>query len=192
MIKEKLWIGKELLLENYYTLFPSRKIRPMIQYLKDTGRKDLVGIEIGVAKGNNSLSILKNLPIEKLFLIDPYVSFKQKGFIIKEHKSDFKIVQKKLRPYAEKVLLIHLTSSKAIKGFKKKVDFVYIDGNHEYEHINEDIVNYKKIVKKDGIIGGHDFNAKYINDVCKAVFKNFPSSYYLLHGGENDWWVTKK
>ena len=37
------------------------------------------------------------------------------------------------------------------------LDFVYIDGNHNYEHTVEDISLWSKKVRQGGIIYGHDF-----------------------------------
>ena len=44
--------------------------RAMIQQLDRN--KPLVGVEIGVYKGENALSILKTLNVKKLYLIDSY------------------------------------------------------------------------------------------------------------------------
>lgn len=48
------------------------------------------------------------------------------------------------------------------------LDFVYIDANHTYESVKEDITNWKKKVKKGGFIGGHDFSYKFLGTI-KAV-----------------------
>jgi hypothetical protein len=54
--------------------------RPMTSFLKEHFKADeLVGVEIGTAKGDNALSILQELPIKKLFLIDPYTSYAERG-----------------------------------------------------------------------------------------------------------------
>ena len=44
--------------------------RPSLRNL--IGKNSLVGAEIGVGEGTNSLNILENLDILKLYLIDPY------------------------------------------------------------------------------------------------------------------------
>ena len=57
---------------NYITAnFVSIVPRPSIIFMKEIFNKKLVkGVEIGVASGINSKSILKELNIEKLYLID--------------------------------------------------------------------------------------------------------------------------
>jgi hypothetical protein len=41
------------------------------------------------------------------------------------------------------------------------VDFIYIDGNHSYESVKQDIELYLPKLKKGGIIAGHDY--KFLN-----------------------------
>ena len=46
----------------------------------------------------------------------------------------------------------------AVKQFKDgSLDFVYIDGNHTFEYVINDIAEWSKKVRKGGIISGHDY-----------------------------------
>jgi predicted O-methyltransferase YrrM len=46
----------------------------------------------------------------------------------------------------------------AVKHFAPEtLDFVYIDANHDYSHVLEDIEAWAKIVKPGGIVSGHDY-----------------------------------
>ena len=46
----------------------------------------------------------------------------------------------------------------AVKFFDdKSLDFVYIDGNHEYSYVMEDLIFWFEKVKINGIMAGHDF-----------------------------------
>jgi len=49
------------------------------------------------------------------------------------------------------------------------LDFVYIDGDHKYASVQEDILKWLPKIKKDGVIGGHDFDYE---DVVGAVRAN--------------------
>jgi hypothetical protein len=42
----------------------------------------------------------------------------------------------------------------------KKVDFLFIDGNHFYEPATEDFINYSRFVRDDGWIAFHDIRDK--------------------------------
>ena len=48
-------------------------------------------------------------------------------------------------------------------------DFIYIDGNHNYKFVKQDLNNYFNKVKIGGVFAGHDINKK--EGVTKAVFE---------------------
>lgn len=81
--------------------------------------------------------------------------------------------------YASEVVAIDITKTKRLKErlerisnitFKQmyfkdflsdeKFDFIYIDGDHSYKSIIEDIEIAKKYIKPNGVIAGHDFNSE--------------------------------
>lgn len=39
----------------------------------------------------------------------------------------------------------------------ESLDFVYIDANHEFRYIAEDLFEWTKKVRKGGIVSGHDY-----------------------------------
>src|SRR5260221_412005 len=46
----------------------------------------------------------------------------------------------------------------AVEDFEdESLDFVYIDANHEFRYIAEDLCEWTKKVKKGGIVAGHDY-----------------------------------
>lgn len=49
-------------------------------------------------------------------------------------------------------------SYKSVREFADQYfDFVYIDGNHTYEYVLQDLFDFAPKVKEDGLIMGHDF-----------------------------------
>ena len=80
--------------------------------------------------------------------------------------------------------MIHFVSNLVLPGTKKIFDFLYIDGNHRYEAVKSDLINYYPRVKKGGIISGHDYEFEGTPDVKKAVdefFKKPPLKKYADH-----------
>src|SRR4030042_911019 len=54
--------------------------RPMTTYMKQNlTDKPLTGAEIGTARGDNALNLLQELPLRKLYLIDPYIPYMEHG-----------------------------------------------------------------------------------------------------------------
>ncbi|GAI57889.1 unnamed protein product [marine sediment metagenome] len=83
-------------------------------------------------------------------------------------------------------------SADAVNLIPDNLDFVYIDGNHAYEFVKEDIKNYWPKVKKGGVFGGHDYyNLSKAREVKKAVDEFVKENKLKLFTGNIDWWVVK-
>lgn len=166
----------------------------MISYIKktDLGSKKLIGAEIGVDRGANAKDILDTLRIQKLFLIDPYENYIEKGFFSSVVYSSLYMLQAKniLIDHEDKILFIKKRSDAAIVDLPASLDFVYIDGDHSYNGVKKDINNYFPKVKSGGVIGGHDINSPGILlavlQFCfkKRILRN-------LHIRKCDWWIQK-
>jgi len=68
-------------------------------------------------------------------------------------------------------------------------DFVYIDGNHKYNHVKEDILKWLPKVNPNGVIAGHDYNHAY-EGVIKAVDEIFSKDNIQLFPDSS--WMVKK
>ena len=165
--------------------------RPMIEYAsKYFGNRPLVGAEIGVSQGVNAKSILQTLKIEKLYLIDPYEPYADRG-ILCDIGFTFNEAVKRLSSFKDWICWIKKTSQDALQTFPNEFfDFVYIDGNHNYTFAKKDIEGYWKKVRKGGILGGHDLWGSY-GGVVKAVveFSNSINTPFLSE--QLDYWFIK-
>lgn len=162
--------------------------RSMTRFMiKNFSNKELIGAEIGVEYGLNAKTMLKYLSIEKLYLIDPYPD--NQDSISGDQR--YNKTKKYLSKYRNKIQFIRKTSEQAYAEIPNDIDFIYIDGAHEYDDVKKDIELYYKKVKKGGIIGGHDFWASEIG-VCKAVIEFANNNNLKLYGKLTDWWIIKK
>jgi hypothetical protein len=76
--------------------------------------------------------------------------------------------------------IIKKWSLDAVKDFKREsLDFVYIDANHNYDSIMQDIIQWTRKVKPGGIVSGHDYH--YKRPFCGIVeaVKNYTSFHHL-------------
>ena len=147
--------------------------------------KYIVAIEIGVCQGTHSKQILDNLNINHLFLIDPYIQYL--GYTDYDNLSkDLTICKKKLRKYKNKSFIFKY-SDFAVDDVPK-ADYIYIDGNHTYKFVKEDIKNYYPKVNDGGILAGDDFQ---IEDVRRAVleFCNKVNKIPIIKN--NEWIIVK-
>ena len=130
--------------------------RMMIAFMmkNDFLKHDLIGAEIGVRRGENSRNMLQNLPIKKLYLIDPYLPYQDGGTWRdkKFQENVYCLAKKNVKPFKQKIEFIKKPSEHAIKNVPDNLDFVYIDGNHEYEYVKKDIELCYPKIKKHGII----------------------------------------
>ena len=169
--------------------------RPMIQEARRRfGAMQLKGVEIGVAEGLNAESILKALNMKSLYLVDPYQPYYRKDTLVIHHVKEEQQMKGRLENALASGQVIHLKcpSSEAVSFVPDDLDFVYIDGNHDYEHVYADLQAYWNKVRLGGIIGGHDFYIRDYIDLIKAVI-DFSRLYDLeIHGDYTDYWIVKE
>lgn len=177
-------------------------LRPMIKFVKkrysDSNRL-LRGCEIGCAWGHNSYNIMMNLPMEKLYMVDPYKTYKHHkvGHDQEFHDNMFNEMKRYMAPFGDKVIFIRKMSEKGAADIPDdSLDFVYIDGNHWYDYVKKDIELFYPKIKSGGVIGGHDFTACRGLDignaeVCRAVIDFIDKEGLELDGHPSDWWIIK-
>ena len=149
-----------------------------------------VGAEIGVYKGEFSEKLAK--AGLKLYAIDPWKEYK--GYNMPKNQerlnSQYEQTKSVLAPFPD-CRIIRKTSMEAVEDFEDgSLDFVYIDGNHEFRYIAEDLAEWTKKVKKGGIVSGDDFfytklgkgkNIWHVAHVLNAYIGAFGiGNFYLL------------
>ncbi len=134
-------------LKDGYNEIPNTDRVELAHLFKELGFKR--GVEVGVGEGIYSEVLLQANPKLKLYGVNPYIS--------EETAGNLRTAVKKLTPH-KKYTIIKKTSMEAVKDFENKsLDFVYIDANHEYSYVFEDIVKWNKKIKKGGIISGYAY-----------------------------------
>ena len=184
----------DILSDLKHRVFP----RPFERLAIPRDSKNLVGVEIGVAGGEHALSLLRTLDIQKLYLIDPYDLYADYS----EGKSHYGIDQlplsqtetkarQNLFEFKDKIQWIRKLSSDGVRDITEKLDFVYIDGNHDAKYVLQDIEYYLPLLKKFGIIGGHDYYNGYQtehDDVVRIVTSYASEAKIQLRIELPDWW----
>lgn len=126
------------------------------QFFKEMGYK--VGAEVGVHKGAFSEKFCK--AGLKIYAIDPWMAYFGAGRSQQvQARQDFLYghTQRTLAPYKD-CKIIRATSMDALKQFADgSLDFVYIDGDHSFRHIAQDLVEWSNKVRSGGVVSGHDY-----------------------------------
>jgi len=130
-----------------------------------------VGAEIGVESGRYSRDLCKCNPRAKIYLVDSWTAYR--GY--REHVTQAKLdsfydkVQERLAAFGN-YEIVRKFSMDAVKDFAdESLDFVYIDANHGFEFVAQDIGFWSRKVKRGGIVSGHDYIRRSGVHVVQAV-----------------------
>jgi len=140
----------------------------LAKYFKERGFK--VGAEIGVAEGRFSEILFQQIPSLKLYCIDVWEPY-EKNWRGKNYQDNaYKQAKERLGKYnAEIIKKPSLEASLDISD--NSLDFVFIDGNHIFDHVMTDVIIWSRKVRKRGIISGHDYCHFKDSGVVEAVNK---------------------
>ena len=120
------------------------------------------GAEIGVSQGIYSKVLLDTIPNLQLLSVDAWTKWRISGALYEETK-------KLLAPYPGSTI-VRKKSMEAVKDIpQESLDFVFIDAEHRYPHVIEDVREWSKKVRIGGIVSGHDYFHPRFPDVTKAV-----------------------
>ena len=148
------------------------------------------GVEIGVNRGDNAENILNQLNIRCLYLVDKWDNYEGLD-TNRSQEINYQFVLERFKNN-KKVKIIKSFSKDAVNQIDDdSLDFVYIDGNHLYDYVYQDIELWLPKLKELGVMAGHDILHKY-GDVLNAVkdfcFKNniyfyaeHPDWYFIKH-----------
>lgn len=126
----------------------------MAKTLGELGFK--IGAEVGVAQGWHAEILCRENPGIKLFAVDIwdlYDGYKEYRDRIHQYYEEAK---NRLAPY--NCEFIRKFSADAAKDFADgSLDFVYIDGAHDFKNVAIDLCEWSKKVRPGGIVFGHDY-----------------------------------
>lgn len=127
----------------------------LAKYFGELGFK--IGAEIGVAAGKYSRVFCWNIPDVHLYCIDPWQSDSNDPCDYGEKNiSNLAHAKKILQPF--NVTFIEKNSIMALDDFEdSSLDFVYIDANHSFDYVMQDLINWNKKVRSGGVVSGHDY-----------------------------------
>ena len=126
------------------------------------------GAEVGVAAGRMSAIFCQNMPGLKMLCVDPWEPQVDDPRHVKHHDKNYATTAEVLKNFD--ATLIKSRSMDAVRDVPlKSLDFVYIDGNHMFDTVMVDIIEWARRVKPGGIVSGHDYYNFRNSGVIKAV-----------------------
>lgn len=164
--------------------------------------KNSIGAEVGVFKGEFSKIILDTVKPSLLYLIDPW-----EGIITSGDKNGENIIKINGEEYYINNILkefLTLPQVKLLKNYSDIIqvfpdnylDWIYIDGAHDYHNVKFDLNVSLSKIKLGGFILGHDYNNQMFPGLVKAVdefcLENNLQIKYLTQDGCPSYLIIKK
>ena len=120
-----------------------------------------VGVEIGVFKGEFSRNILERWN-GTLYLIDPWRELSDEEYLDssnhKNHQDAFAQTMESIRGYEDRAFMLRGLGEEMVHLFQdNSLDYIYIDGNHDYAHVKQDLELWWPKLKQGGLMSGHDY-----------------------------------
>lgn len=152
--------------------------------------------EIGVNKGETSLLFRNLFPQAELYLIDPWS-------LSTDYIGSGTPISRKIKHYEKaycavssqfandpSVHILRMGSAQAAKLTPNDFDLIFIDANHEYLHVKEDILSWLPKLRPGGILAGHDYEPSIpiFDGVKQAVDEIFGNQIML---GKDRLWIHK-
>lgn len=179
-----------------------RAIRSLCVLIKEqVGNDPVLGVEVGVWRGDTSAWLLKAFPNLQLYCVDPWetggghTTLEASVRELREAKQQF--LDKTQFAHDRRIVLAY-PSIKAVEWTAPSAfDFVFIDAEHTYEEVYKDLRAWAPKVRNMGLLCGHDYNAPYdrkkIFGVKRAVDEYAAENNRTVRVNDWDiWWFEPK
>ena len=175
---------------------PSR--REIAVFLKKFNFKILC--EVGVRDGENLCDILKAEPTE-MVAVDIWkedANFRSRNplcFSQEDLDRQLNVIIGLQKTYPCIKIIRNLSTEAAKQFLDNYFDYVYIDADHSYEAVRDDIKAWYPKVKQFGVLGGHDYIRNYdkiFEGVNQAVNEFIRANALCTHFEISNSWYTIK
>lgn len=160
-----------------------------------------VGAELGVKEGRTTSHLLSKEPALRLTAVDlwdlcpPNAAESYSDWKWKEIKEQF---LRATAPFAARLTVLQMSTADAavlLAAQGAKFDFVFIDADHSTEGVCKDIRAYRPLIRKGGMLIGHDIDWPSVKEAVRTECRVWAHSIFtkVVPGrGEvrcdNIWW----
>jgi predicted O-methyltransferase YrrM len=146
------------------------KRKYFLQHLIETNNFQIM-IEVGVDTGKTTFHLLDTIPNLTIYAVDKDIS-KFYNESIKEK-------------YGNRLKPVQGYSFQVVDQFADNfADIIFIDADHSYASVKQDILKYTPKLKNGGLLTGHDIDYPGVNKAVNEIIKNFDV-------GPNFVWIKK-
>jgi hypothetical protein len=128
------------------------------------GEFKYIGLDLFEKSDQNKSEIIPNInflnPFKKIYF----------QYIKRQDPYSFEAVEELLKKFKKNVHLIKGNSNQILKKIEmSKIDYVFLDGGHDYETIKNDLNNCMEVISNSGTVLCDDYNLSYAPGVKKAI-----------------------
>ena len=123
-----------------------------------------IGLDLFEVNDENKSEIIPNTnfsnPLKKIYF----------RYIKRQNPYSLEAVKDLLKKFKNNIDLVKGNSNNVLKKIDmSKIDYVFLDGGHDYETVKNDLENCMLVVKNNGTILCDDYNLSYAPGVKKAI-----------------------
>jgi len=150
-------------------------------------------VEVGVMWGTNAEVFIDYLKPEEVWLVDPWTIPPDNNYEWSRERWEFaytSVCDKFAGNSGVKVL--RMTSSSAAQTLDRHFSMVYIDADHAYSGVLEDMYLWYPKVLSGGILAGDDYDYPGVNKAV-TIFseKNNLGESLRISQDQTQWWLVK-
>ena len=157
-----------------------RRLHVLIDLVKRYNIKSV--LEIGILRAETASNVLKSYPELKYVGVDSYTNFESLPSY--DHDNNIGIARKVFEKYKNAELRI-MTSDEAYDKGDECFDLIFIDGDHSYEAVKNDISKW--ITRCNVILAGHDFSPYHPGVIRALTDLNLNDKLHIE--SDNVWWI---
>lgn len=142
-------------------------------------------IEIGSYQGESTEIIARNFPNSEINAVDIWEQYIEDvngdgtlNYTLESQQLELEEAEIRFTERIENYPNVKKNKIPSLEFCKKlddnSIDFVYIDGNHQYTSVKEDILSWLPKIKNGGIISGHDYGWNSVQQALSECFARDP------------------
>jgi predicted O-methyltransferase YrrM len=157
-------------------------------------------VEIGSWKGKSTYCLAKGIKKGKVIAIDPFDSSgdEASSLVYQQLKGEKSLLEQFTQKMEQLKVIEKIETYQGLSqdfvNKVKKIDFLFIDGDHSIDGCNYDFTNYSTAISSGGYLAIHDYypSRKDLGPTWVIENKILPSQEYELIGVVDSLWFGKK
>lgn len=170
--------------------FTNKHIQPFIDLVTKNQKYGMKVCEVGVLIGETTVQYIDIVHKNHgtLYVIDNFID----GLNPDKNNNNFENIFRQnidYQKYANTVEILSMNSNQAYHNIKDStLDICFIDADHSYESVKQDIILYIPKMKPGGIFCGHDITHDGVKRALSELLPHYQPIIYSNNPGDNNMW----